>query len=181
MQNREKGNFVFHFLQSECEIFQYNIESRTSRKTGPATFHNFYKYTGICMLADGRLMFAGGLKEETREGTTSCWVLDPHSRHNENLAELKYKQYGVRLVLINREVYAIAGIEIIPPESSRSRCQKFLLDSNQWVDIAPVPSCTFQPGVCHLAGRIFSVGGYVEDSGNVNLYIVQAYTIQTDT
>mmetsp|Transcript_6372 Transcript_6372/g.6251 ORF Transcript_6372/g.6251 Transcript_6372/m.6251 type:complete len:140 (+) Transcript_6372:558-977(+) len=131
LSNREKGKYVYHFCQTECEILEYNIDSKASRKTGPASFHNFYKYTGLCILGDGRLMFAGGLKEDAPEGTISCWALDPQSRHSENIAELKYKQYGLRLVPVGREIYAVAGVEIIDPNTSQSRCQKYLLDSNQ--------------------------------------------------
>ncbi|CAG9319933.1 unnamed protein product [Blepharisma stoltei] len=177
----EKGKFVYHFCQMECEIIEYNMDNKTSKKTGPASFHNFYKYTGLCILGDGRLMFAGGLKEDHSEGTVSCWTLDPQSRHSENIAELKYKQYGLRLVVIDRVVYAVAGVESsenLYPSPSRSHCQKYSLDLNQWVDIEPLSSTTFLPGACHMAGRIFCIGGYVEviDSA-VNLNLIQVYSI----
>lgn len=56
--------YLYRYIMEECEIVEYNINFGTFRKTGPSTFKYSFKYTGICLLSDGKLFFAGGITED---------------------------------------------------------------------------------------------------------------------
>jgi len=165
-------NSVYHYKQQECEILEYNIETKRTKKTGPSSFQYFLKHTGICLLDDGRLMFAGGIKEGEKEGTKTVWMLDPELKLSNNAADLPSCQYALRLVPVGHDVYAVAGYQ-----DGQSKCQKYSMVHNSWEKLPDMSMPTLFPGCCHLLGRIFCIGGYVEEAGSPNLYLIQTYTV----
>jgi Kelch motif len=164
--------YLYRYIMEECEIIEYNITLGTNRKTGPSSFKYSFRYTGMCMLEDGRLLFAGGLKEND-DASQNAWTLNPKIGSCSNVCDLSCPQYGLRMIVVQGIVYAIAGIETFD-DKTVCRCQKYFPVTNTWEYMPSMEYSAFLPGVAHLDGKIYAIGG--RSDGDV-CYIIQAYDI----
>ena len=164
--------YLYRYIMEECEIVEYNISFGTSRKTGPSSFKYSYKYTGMCVMEDGRLLFAGGITEE-QLATRSTWALNPKGGATSSTADLPWPQYGVRMVAVSGVVYAMAGIEN-DSDKYVSRCQKYVVAKDKWEELPAMECTAFLPGICYYDGKIYTIGGRTD--GDV-YFIVQAFDI----
>ena len=169
------GEFVYCYSQKDCELLQYGIPNQTISTTGPSTFHKFPKYPGLGLLNDGRLLIAGGVDEKLGM-LKSCWVLEPQLHQSSNITDLPEKQYGLNILQITREIFAISGIN-----GKVGFCQKYSLDTEQWSKLPSMPYCTFLPGCGYVNGKIYCIGGCADEEGASILYLVQVFTVKTET
>jgi N-acetylneuraminic acid mutarotase len=178
---RKDNEFIYHYDQKHCEILEYEIPNSSLKTTGPTSFIEFFKYPGICILKDGRVMFAGGIKEEDQSLTDSSWVFEPVSKTRSKLKPLPHVQFGVRLVCIERLVYGIAGYSKKQTEEgakTQSYNSVYSLDTDTWEELPEMEFSTLLPAVCTLSQRIYCFGGKAELQENVTGgYLIQMYTI----
>lgn len=167
------GDYVYFYSQKDCDLLEYSISSKSSKATGPSTFHKFPKYPGIGLLSDGRLLIAGGLDEE--QVLKNCWVLEPQFHQSAIISDLPQLQYGLNILQISREIYAMAGVC-----NQVSMCQKYSLDTEKWTVLPNMPFCTFLPGCGYINGKIYCMGGCAEEEGATILYLVQAFSVSTE-
>lgn len=164
--------YLYRYIMEECEIVEYNLTFGVNRRTGPSSFKYSFKYTGMCILEDGRLLFAGGITEDL-QATKSTWSMSPTLGSSSNNADLPFAQYGIRMVMAKNEVYAIAGIEN-DGDQYICRCQKYSPSSDKWEILPQMEYTAFLPGVCYYNEKIFAIGGKSE---NDVYFLVQALDI----
>lgn len=168
------GEYVYSYSQKDCELLQYSILSQSIHPTGPSTFHKFPKYPGLGLLADGRLIIAGGIDEKLGF-LKSCWVLEPQLRQSSNISDMPEVQYGLNIIHLSRDIYAMSGIF-----NSNALCQKYSLDLEEWKVLPNMPYCTFLPGCGYANGKIYCIGGCAEEEGATILYLVQVFCVKSE-
>jgi hypothetical protein len=170
------STYLYRFLPLDCEIEEFNITFGSKRVTGPSSFKYTFLHTGLCLLQDNRLFFAGGLKEEG-DACSSVWTLNPKLGSSSNVADLPHAQFGLRMVWHSGMVYAVAGIDSFSSNSTENWCQKYSVAENTWKRLPAMPCSVFLPAVCVFSGRLFSFAGRSESDG---CFMVQAMDLQRE-
>ena len=153
--------YVYHYVPEDCEIIEYNITSKTKRKTGPCRFKYSFEFTGMCLMEDGKLLFAGGLADND-QAQKSTWALNPKFGSSTNTSDLPNGQYGLKLVSYQGAVYAIAGVTS-SIDLELNYCQKYIPSEDRWMTLPPMPVTVFLPAVCIFNDKIFSIAGKTLD------------------
>ena len=158
--------YIYRFVPADCEIVEYNITFKSSRKTGPSSFKYTFEHTGMCLMEDGKLLFAGGLNENSI-AQKATWTLQPKIGASFNTADLPIAQYGLKLLQYQSTIYAISGN--INETYLTNHCQKFIPSEDRWMTLPPMPITVFLPGASLLKQKIFTFGGRTsnEDSFHV--------------
>ena len=168
------GEYVYCYSQKDCELLQYSIPNQAVSTTGPSTFHKFPRYPGLGLLSDGRLIIAGGIDEKIGM-LKSCWVLEPQLHQSSNLTDLPREQYGISILQIGRDIYAVSGTD-----GKVGMCQRYSLDTEMWGVLPQMPYCTFLPGSGYVNGKIYCIGGCADEEGASILYLVQVFSVKTE-
>jgi Kelch motif len=168
------GEYAYYYSQKDCDLVEYSITAQSTKTTGPSTFHKFPKYPGVGLLTDGRILIAGGIDEKTGI-IKSSWILEPQLHQSININDLPCEQYGLNIIQISREIYAMSGIN-----NSESICQKYNLNCERWEKLPGMPYYTFLPGCGYINGKIYCIGGCAEEEGASILYLVQVFCIKTE-
>lgn len=168
------GDYAYFYSQKDCDLLEYSIKSQSTSMTGPSTFHKFPKYPGVGLLADGKLLIAGGV-DEKGESLKSCWTLEPKFHQSVVLKDLPQAQYGLSIIQINRDIYAVAGVI-----ETESLCSKFSQETESWRELPSMPFLTFLPGCGYINGKIYCMGGCAQEEGATILYLVQVFCIKSE-
>jgi hypothetical protein len=168
------GDSVYFYSQKDCDLIEYCIKTQSTQMTGPSTFHKFPKYPGVGLLLDGKLLIAGGL-DEKGELLKSCWTLEPKFHQSLVLNDLPQGQYGITILQVNRDIYAVAGVN-----EKESLCSRYSQESEAWKELPSMPYLTFLPGCGHANGKIYCMGGCAHEEGATILYLVQVFCIKSE-
>ena len=99
--------------------------------------------------------------------------MNPKIGSSANNADLFYEQYALRMIVVQGIVYAMAGVENIA-DKYVCHCQKYFPVENKWEMLPSMKYTSFLPGICHLNGKIFCLGG--KSVGEI-YYIVQVFDL----
>jgi len=176
---RSSAAYVYHYLDSECAWLECCLEDFSTRKVEPSVFHSYLKHPGLMLLENGTLMLAGGLKQtrDIREAVDSVWTFDPATKQTWDMMNLPKRQYGLRLVCSEKEIYAIAGIT---ESEAGGRCQHYNPSNKEWKSMPAMPYATQFPGVAFFRNCIYVLCGYAEVmEGAAALNLIQVYSPST--
>jgi hypothetical protein len=153
--------YLYRYVPADCEIVEYNISYKTQKRTGPSSFKYSFEFTGMCLMEDGKLMFAGGIAQDDspQKGT---WTLNPKVGSTFNTADLPVAQYGLKVVEFQKTVYAFAGVES-HLNLNRNFGQKYIPSEDRWMTLPPMPVTVFLPGICVFREKVFSFAGRTLD------------------
>ncbi|OMJ95863.1 hypothetical protein SteCoe_585 [Stentor coeruleus] len=164
--------YLYRYIPADCEIVEYNLTFSTQRTTQPSSFKYTFEYTGMCLLEDGKLMFAGGVSEDSGP-TNRTWTFNPKVGSSNNTADLPHKQFGLRMVVVNSLVYAIAG-NSMANDKYANWCQKYLPGHDIWSPLPSMEYSVFLPGVSVLGNKLYAFAG----KGEQDMYfLVQALNL----
>ena len=86
-------------------------------------------------------------------------------------------QYLPRRSIGRRDLIYVVGGEVYPARNTVASVEQFNPLTDQWREMAPMPSPRRGVGVCFLNGLLYAVGG---SDGSMALRLVEAYNPQTD-
>ena len=179
--SRNPTGYVYHYLDSECAWLELCLADQSSRKVEPSIFHSYIKHPGLLMMDSGSIMIAGGLKRtrDVREAVDSVWAFDPGNKQTWDEMKLPKRQYGLRLVVVAGNVYAVAGIT---ESEAGGRCQCYDTSKKEWKPLPTMPYASKFPGVSYFQDRIYVLCGTAEVMEGVTaLNLIQVYTPSTST
>eukprot|EP00359_Climacostomum_virens_P000493 CAMPEP_0204897120 /NCGR_PEP_ID=MMETSP1397-20131031/557_1 /ASSEMBLY_ACC=CAM_ASM_000891 /TAXON_ID=49980 /ORGANISM="Climacostomum Climacostomum virens, Strain Stock W-24" /LENGTH=589 /DNA_ID=CAMNT_0052064829 /DNA_START=1830 /DNA_END=3596 /DNA_ORIENTATION=- len=172
---RMPGDYVYFYDPESMFIVEYDIVSNTSRKTEPSSFQSFFKDSGMAILSNGCLIFAGGKLHG--EVTKKVWTFDPVNRIARNLPDLPQPQFGLRLVVKGDRVYALAGCDerTLVDDTAVNYCQ--VLTSDGWEELPAPAYQTKYPAAASIGQNIYCIGGKTKLEFEVSLNLIQKYNI----
>ena len=176
---RSSASYVYHYLDSECAWLECCLEDLSTRKVEPSVFHSYLKHPGLLLLENGTIMLAGGLKQtrDIREAVDAVWTFDPATKQTRDMMNLPKRQYGLRLVANEKEIYAIAGIT---ESEAGGRCQYYNTTSQEWKALPAMEYAAQFPGVSYFRSCIYVFCGYAEVmEGAAALNLIQVYSPAT--
>lgn len=174
MEYKTIRTYLYRFVPADCEIVEYNVTFKTCRKTGPSSFKYTFEHTGMCLMEDGKLFFAGGLNEN-EIAQKATWILQPKKGACTNTADLPIPQYGLKILQYQSTLYAISGVT--NDSFSTNHCQKFILSEDRWMTLPPMPISVFLPGASLSKDKIFAFGG---KTSNEDSFYIQSLNLTNE-
>jgi len=96
-------------------------------------------------------------------------------------ARMHRPKYGHGLVYIgNGSIYSIAGYDTSSEEGYTTKCERFIIKEDRWVEIKDCLHAVSHPGVCTFDNRyIYKFGGFMNEEGEM-LDSIERYHIERD-
>jgi len=143
--------YAFHVELGKNTIQEYNAvsgfmtESKYSQK--------FNEDAGIYLRADSNeILLIGGKSPENQQTSRTCLAIQPGTTRIQALSSLPNPQQGVRIVEVDRKLYAMAGFS-----GTESYSQS--MGPQQWTPIGALPLPVKYPACFALKQSIYLIGG----------------------
>lgn len=148
---RTSKYYTFHVELGKNAIQEYNAvsgfltESRYTQK--------FNEDAGIFMLSDSsEILLVGGKSPENQQTSRTCIAVQPGTTRIRALPSLPNPQQGVRVVEVDKKLYAMAGF-------SGTESFSQVLVQQQWTPIATLPLPVKYPACFAIQQSIYLIGG----------------------
>lgn len=120
---------------------------------------------GITQIDMKTLIFAGGVDLPSGEDVAEVYLVSTETLGARPVASLPFPRRKLRLISIERSVYALAGVRELKTGLNRSvsdythSLAKYSCDRNTWIELPDMQRGVESPGCCSQAGRLYVSGG----------------------
>ena len=131
------------------------------------------------ILSNGNLLFIGGQDDDDLYINT-CWAYDTSSKLEFEVASLPEATAYCRAIEVDGIVYSLAGYEIVCDnlgERMQTHWFSYSIEEDKWDALPDMPSITILPGVAHLNGNIYAIGGLTNSDRSISYNQIASYDI----
>ncbi|OMJ68973.1 hypothetical protein SteCoe_33421 [Stentor coeruleus] len=166
---RAVGIYVYMAECSHKSLRDFNIISQES------SVHNLkniqFRDSGVLVLNDGKVFFAGGVGTSTSKAANLCFIYDTLTQEEKEAPALPSPLRGLRLVEQSGIIYAVAGFDDEGPEVL-GYC--YVINTHEWRKLNNMMHSTRYPCCFILKNSLYAIGGEeVDEDGveNVTNYV----------